>query len=43
LRAAFDELLHSLGWPETPLVFQLVREAVLLDETEFRLVAAAMA
>jgi hypothetical protein len=29
-----------LGWPQTPLVFQLVREAVFLDEAEFRRWAA---
>jgi hypothetical protein len=32
----FDRLLTALGWPQTPLVFQLVREAVFLDEPEFR-------
>jgi hypothetical protein len=32
----FDRVLTALGWPETPLAFQLVREAVLLDEAEFR-------
>ena len=32
----FDRLLAIFGWPQTPLVFQLVREAVLLDEAEFR-------
>ncbi len=32
----FDRLLSALGWPATPLMFQLVREAVLLDEAEFR-------
>lgn len=32
----FDRLLTALGWPETALAFQLVREAVLLDEAEFR-------
>lgn len=35
----FDELLRTLGWPETPLVFQFVREAVFVDEAEFRRVA----
>ena len=35
----FNRLLSTLGWPETPLVFQLVREAVLLDEAQFRHVA----
>jgi hypothetical protein len=32
----FDRLLAAFGWPETPLVFQLVREAIFLDEPEFR-------
>ena len=32
----FDRLLQALGWPTTPLVFQLVEAAVLLDEQEFR-------
>jgi len=32
----FDQLLAALGWPQTPLVFQLVRAAVFLDEAEFR-------
>ncbi len=36
----FDQLLASLGWPETALVFQLRQEAVLLDEREFRRYAA---
>lgn len=33
---AFDQLLMALGWPATPIMIQLVREAVFLDETEFR-------
>jgi hypothetical protein len=36
----FDRLLTALGWPQTPLVFQLTREAVFLDEAEFRKFAA---
>ena len=32
----FDRLLMAFGWPETQLVFQLVREAVFLNEPEFR-------
>ncbi len=32
----FDELLSVLGWPETPLVFELVREAVFVGEDTFR-------
>jgi hypothetical protein len=34
--AAFDRLLRAVGWPDVPLVFQLVREAVYLDEADFR-------
>jgi hypothetical protein len=33
---AFDQLLAALGWPGTKLMFQLVRQAVFLDETTFR-------
>jgi hypothetical protein len=29
-------LLATLSWPRTPLVFQLVRAAVFLEEVEFR-------
>jgi hypothetical protein len=32
----FDRLLSAFGWPETSVMFQLVREAVFLDEAEFR-------
>jgi hypothetical protein len=32
----FDRLLAAIGWPDTRLAFQLVREAVLLEEAEFR-------
>jgi hypothetical protein len=39
----FDRLLACLGWPETPLMFQLVREAVWLAEPEFRRWAQASA
>jgi hypothetical protein len=35
-QAQFDELLRSLGWPEAPVRFQLVREAATLDEDAFR-------
>jgi hypothetical protein len=38
--AEFDRLLSAFGWPETPLMFQLVREAVFLAEPEFRRFAA---
>jgi len=35
-RAPFDQLLTALGWPQTPLLFQLTREAVFLGEEDFR-------
>ncbi|HJT32472.1 MAG TPA: hypothetical protein VJ783_10550 [Pirellulales bacterium] len=31
-----DQLLALLGWPQTPVMFQLLREAVFLSEAEFR-------
>lgn len=37
---SLDILLSALGWPETDLVFQLTREAIFLDEGEFRRLAA---
>ena len=37
---AFDDLLRCFGWPETPLIFQLTRQALFLDEAEFRRFAA---
>jgi hypothetical protein len=33
---AFDTLLTCLGWPATPLAFELVMEGVALDEAAFR-------
>jgi hypothetical protein len=36
LAESFDRLLAALGWPQTSLMFQLTREAVFLDEAEFR-------
>jgi hypothetical protein len=38
---AFDRLLSAFGWPGTPLVFQLLRQAVFLDEASFRRFAEA--
>jgi hypothetical protein len=32
----FDQLLTIFGWPATPMIFQLVREAAFLDEPNFR-------
>jgi hypothetical protein len=36
----FDQLLRVFGWPDVPLIFQLSREAIYLDEDEFRRFAA---
>ena len=35
-----DEILAALGWPQTPLAFQLPRQGVTLTEEEFRQRAA---
>lgn len=32
----FNRLLTTLGWPQTYVLFQLVREAALVDEQTFR-------
>lgn len=32
----FDNLLRACGWPTIAVIFQLAREAVFLDEQEFR-------
>jgi hypothetical protein len=32
----FDRLLACFGWPGEPLLFQLVRPAVFLEESVFR-------
>lgn len=37
----FDRLLVACGWPRQPVMMQLVRPAVFLDERVFRLHAAA--
>jgi hypothetical protein len=36
----FDQLLAPLGWPAAPVMFQLVPEAVFVDEPEFRRLAS---
>jgi len=38
-----DQFLVPFGWPQTPVMFQLTREALFLDEAEFRRFAAAAA
>jgi hypothetical protein len=32
----FERLLRALGWPSTPVMFQLARQAAFLGEAEFR-------
>lgn len=39
--AVFDRLLAACGWPATPVMVQLPRAGVFLDETTFRRHAAA--
>ena len=39
--AEFDRLLDAFGWPEQPLMMQLVRAAAFLDEATFRRHATA--
>jgi len=34
--AVFNAVLGCVGWPQTPLAFELVREGVALDEAAFR-------
>ena len=38
---SLDAILACLGWPQTPLAFELVMEGVALAEFEFRTFAAA--
>jgi hypothetical protein len=38
---AFNRLLGTLGWPATAVMIQLVREAVFVEEAEFRRFAGA--
>jgi hypothetical protein len=32
----FDRILKACGWPETPVMMQLTRDAVFVDEETFR-------
>jgi hypothetical protein len=34
--AVLEQLLAALGWPETPLLFQLVEQGKTFDEAQFR-------
>jgi hypothetical protein len=38
---ALDEVLRCFHWPATPLVFELVKEGVAVDEPSFRAWASA--
>jgi len=38
---SLDALLRCVGWPDQPLVFEMVREGVTVDEQEFRRLTAA--
>jgi hypothetical protein len=38
--SAFDSVLLALGWPQTPVAFQLVQLGLTLDEEDFRRCAA---
>jgi hypothetical protein len=38
--SAFDSILLALGWPQTPVAFQLVQLGLTLDEEDFRRCAA---
>jgi hypothetical protein len=38
---SLDAILACIGWPATPIVFELVREGVALDDANFRRFAAA--
>jgi hypothetical protein len=37
----FELLLRALGWPQSPLVFQLTQRGIVLDEPNFRRLAAS--
>lgn len=37
--AALDQILSSVGWPATPVMFQLMRQGVFVDEETFRAIA----
>jgi len=39
----FNQVLMALGWPEVPLVFELTRRGVVVDEEEFRRLAVSHA
>jgi hypothetical protein len=36
LAEPFDQLLRAVGWPDAPVMFQLIRQGLFVSETEFR-------
>ncbi len=38
-----NQILATLGWPDVPLVFELTRQGVVVEEDEFRRLAATQA
>jgi hypothetical protein len=38
-----NQILSALGWPNEPLAFELTRRGVVIDEEEFRRLAASQA
>ena len=36
---AFDQMLSAVDWPQAPVMLQLMREAVFVDEATFRAIA----
>jgi hypothetical protein len=38
-----NQILSALGWPNEPLAFELTRRGVVVDEEEFRRLAASQA
>jgi len=41
--AQLNQILDALGWPEAALAFELTRRGVVVDEEEFRRLAANQA
>jgi len=39
----FDQILAALGWPDEPLAFELTRRGTVVNEAEFRRLAASQA
>ena len=39
--AELDKILGAIGWPKAPLAFELTRQGLVVDELEFRRLAAS--